>query len=32
LNISGISVVSRVDFKGKVWNKIKPVLFNITVA
>lgn len=32
LNISGISVVSRVDFKGKVWNKVKPILFNITVA
>lgn len=31
-NISGISVVSRVDFKGKVWTKVLPVLFNITVA
>lgn len=32
LNTSGISIVSRVDFKGKVWTKVKPVLFNITVA
>lgn len=31
-NTSGISIVSRVDFKGKVWTKVKPVLFNITVA
>lgn len=31
-NISGISVVSRVDYKGKVWTKVLPVLFNITVA
>ena len=29
---SGISVVSRVDFKGKVWTKVKPLLFNVTVA
>lgn len=29
---SGISVVSRVDFKGKVWTKVLPVLFNVTVA
>lgn len=29
---SGVSVVSRVDFKGKVWTKVLPVLFNITVA
>lgn len=32
LNISGISVVSRVDFKGKAWHNTIPVLFNITVA
>lgn len=31
-NVSGIGVNSRVDFKGKVWNFAKPVLFNITVA
>lgn len=31
LNISGISVVSRVDFKGKVWENVLPVLFNIHV-
>lgn len=31
-NISGISVVSRVDFKGKAWAKVIPVLFNVTVA
>lgn len=30
--VSGVSVVSRVDFKGKVWTKVKPLLFNITVA
>ena len=30
--ISGVSVVSRVDAKGKAWNKIKPVLFNVVVA
>jgi hypothetical protein len=29
---SGISVVSRVDFKGKVWTKVLPVIFNVTVA
>jgi hypothetical protein len=29
---SGISVVSRVDYKGKAWAKTKPLLFNITVA
>jgi hypothetical protein len=32
LNISGISVVSRVDFKGKAWHNIVPVLYNIVVA
>lgn len=31
LNISAIGVISRVDFKGKAWNNVKPVLFNITV-
>lgn len=30
--VSGVSVVSRADFKGKVWTKVKPVIFNITVA
>lgn len=29
---SGISVVSRVDYRVKVWVNVKPVLFNITVA
>jgi hypothetical protein len=29
---SGISVVSRVDFKGKCWTKVKPVLYNIVVV
>lgn len=29
---SGIGIVSRVDFKGKVWTKMLPVLFNVTVA
>ena len=29
---SGISVVSRVDFKGKVWTRVKPVLLDINVA
>lgn len=28
---SGISVVSRVDYKGKVWNNMKPLLFDIQV-
>lgn len=32
LNISGVGIISRVDFKGKAWNNAKPVLFNITVA
>jgi hypothetical protein len=31
-NVSGISIVSRVDFKGKAWFKVKPVLFDINVA
>ena len=30
--ISGVSIVSRIDYKVKVWLKTKPVLFNITVA
>ncbi len=30
--VSGISVVSRVDFAGKVWTKVKPVLFDIAVV
>lgn len=32
LNTSGISVVSRVDFKGKMWHNYKPLVFNIVVA
>lgn len=32
LNISGIGVIMRVDFKMKAWTKTKPLLFNITVA
>jgi len=32
LNTSGISVVSRVDFKGKAWHNVVPVLYNILVA
>ncbi len=32
LNISGVGIISRVDFKGKAWNNTKPVLFNVTVA
>jgi hypothetical protein len=31
-NVSGVSIVSRIDYKLKVWLKTKPVLFNITVA
>lgn len=31
-NVSGISVVSRLDLKVKAWNKTKPVLFDIQVA
>ncbi len=30
--VSGISIVSRVDYKGKAWNKTVPVLFDINVA
>lgn len=30
--ISGISVVSRVDFKEKIWNKMVPVVFDVNVA
>jgi hypothetical protein len=30
--VSGTSIVSRVDFKGKAWNKTIPVLFNVVVA
>jgi hypothetical protein len=29
---SGISVVSRVDFKGKVWTNMAPLLYNISVV
>lgn len=29
---SGISVVSRVDYKGIVWTKMKPILFNVVVV
>lgn len=32
LNISGISVVSRMDFQGKMWHNYKPLVFNICVA
>ena len=31
-NVSGISIVSRIDIKCKAWNKTKPVLFDIQVA
>lgn len=30
--ISGVGVTSRIDIKTKAWTKVKPVLFNITVA
>ena len=30
--VSAIAVVSRVDFKSKAWTKVKPVLYNVTVA
>ncbi len=30
--VSGISIVSRVDYAGKCWNNVKPVLYNITVV
>lgn len=29
---SGVSVVSRVDYKGIVWTKVKPLLYNVVVA
>ena len=29
---SGISVVSRVDYKEKVWFKTKPVIYDVNVA
>lgn len=32
LNVSSIGVVSRVDYIGKVWTKVKPILFNINVV
>jgi hypothetical protein len=31
-NVSGISVVMRLDYKVKVWTKTLPVLYNVTVA
>ena len=31
-DVSGVSVVSRVDFKEKIWNKTKPVVFDINVV
>lgn len=31
-NVSGIGVVSRVDYKGKVWHNVKPLLFDVNVA
>lgn len=30
--VSGIGIVSRVDYKGKAWTKTKPVLFDVNVA
>jgi hypothetical protein len=30
--ISGIGINSRVDFKGKAWHNVKPLLFNVVVA
>ena len=30
--VSGFAVISRVDFREKVWNKVKPVLFDINVS
>jgi hypothetical protein len=30
--VSGVGIVSRVDFKFKVWTKVAPVLFDINVA
>lgn len=32
LNISAVGVVSRIDYKGKVWTKVAPVLFDVNVA
>jgi len=31
LNVSGIGVISRVDYAGKAWHNVKPILFNIVV-
>jgi hypothetical protein len=31
-NVSGVSIVSRIDYKLKVWAKTKPVLFDVLVA
>lgn len=31
-NVSGVSIVSRIDWKLEVWAKIKPIMFNVTVA
>lgn len=31
LNVSGIGVVSRVDYAGKAWHNVKPILFNVCV-
>jgi hypothetical protein len=30
--VSGISVVSRIDYKEKIWKNVKPVIFDINVA
>jgi hypothetical protein len=30
--VSGVGIVSRVDFKTKVWTKVLPILFDINVA
>lgn len=32
LNISAIGIVSRVDYAGKVWTKVAPILFDVNVA
>lgn len=32
LNVSGIGIISRVDFAGKVWHNVKPVLFAINIV
>lgn len=29
---SGVSVVSRVDFKEKIWNNVKPIVYDVNVA